>query len=499
VIIEELISEIDPEKEARIRRATADFAFFCQYYLKEAFPIPFAAYQKIIIDIINKQAITKAHLRSLKKFIKKDRHIYLRASQRLEGILDIEPRDHGKTTRMSQALPLWLALTRASVFPVVVGASREAATNFIDSIKLELENNDRILEDFGDLKGHTWKKNKITLKNGNAIAAVGASEAIRGIKDKYRRPTHIICDDLLKDKDVESRSLRETLYRWFKRVIMNLGKGALIIVVNTIMHPDDLPSRLLEEIKDGKLKNWVGFRFSATTPEGKPLWPQRWSLADLAKKKRELGASIYATEWDNEPIAEEEKKFKKEWFRYFELGDVNLLSLRKAMAIDPATGKETGDYSAIVTVGFDGSGMLYVLDAEGAKISDLKLINRIIDKYRLWQPEKILFEIQTFQEIYKNQLLREALKQGVVLPVTGIKHTSDKKFRISKLSPLIEAGTILFRKEQTLLLTQLENFPKDHDDLPDALEMAVSALISAGPVKYETVERSRVNRRGGIW
>ena len=145
MIIEELISEIDPEKEARIRRATADFAFFCQYYLKEAFPIPFAAYQKIIIDIINKQAITKAHLRSLKKFIKKDRHIYLRASQRLEGILDIEPRDHGKTTRMSQALPLWLALTRASVFPVVVGASREAATNFIDSIKLELENNDRLL------------------------------------------------------------------------------------------------------------------------------------------------------------------------------------------------------------------------------------------------------------------------------------------------------------------------------------------------------------------
>lgn len=188
MIIKDLIGPTDPEKEARIKRATQDFAYFCQYYLKEAFPIPFAEYQKIIIDIINKQAITEVDVKSLKKFIKKDRHIYLKVSEKLEGILDLEPRDHGKTTRMSQALPLWLVLTRAGVFPVVVGVSRESATNFIESIKLELENNDRILEDFGDLKGRTWKKNKITLKNGNAIAAVGANEGIRGIKDKYRRP-----------------------------------------------------------------------------------------------------------------------------------------------------------------------------------------------------------------------------------------------------------------------------------------------------------------------
>ena len=155
-----------------------------------------------------------------------------------------------------------------------------------------------------------------------------------------------------------------------------------------------------------------------------------------------------------------------------------------------------------IILGLSDSGMLYVLDAEGAKISDLRLIDRIITKYKLWWPGKIIFEIQTFQEIYKNQLLREALKQNVILPVIGVKQTSNKKFRISKLSPLIEAGIVLFRKEQTLLLTQLENFPKDHDDLPDALEMAVSALISAGsgPVEYETVARRRYrNKRGGIW
>lgn len=47
----------------------------------------------------------------------------------------------------------------------------------------------------------------------------------------------------------------------FKRVILNLGQGALTIVANTIMHPEDLPSRLLGEIKEGRLTNWIGLRW----------------------------------------------------------------------------------------------------------------------------------------------------------------------------------------------------------------------------------------------
>jgi len=55
----------------------------------------------------------------------------------------------------------------------------------------------------------------------------------------------------------------------------------------------------------------------------------------------------------------------------------------------------------------------------------------------------------------------------------------NKEFRISKLSPLVEAGIIVFYKDrQKLLLEQLEEFPKGHDDLPDALEMAISELIT---------------------
>jgi len=476
-IIREIIGKIDIEKKKRVDRAVEDFAFFCEYYLKEAFPTKFASYQKQIVEIINKRAITDKQIKTLKRFIKIDYHEYLKNTDNIDGILDIEPRDHGKTTRMSQAFPLWLILTKHNVFPVIVAASADTAGDILDSIKLELENNERIIEDFGDQKGHIWTRRKITLKNGNAIAALGAGQSARGIKDRYKRPTHIICDDLLKDQEVESPVSREKLYRWFKRVVMNLGKGALIVIVNTIMHPDDLPSRLLNEIKDGKLKGWIGLRFSAITPEGKPLWPERWSLEDIDKKREQLGSYVFATEWENEPIPAEEQKFRREWFQFYTPQEIRNLKLKIVMAVDPATGKATSDFSAIVVAGKSENNQIYVLDAEGEKISDLKLIKRIIDKYRAWRPERILFETQAFQEIYKNQLVREALREGIILPVKGIKHSINKEMRIGKLQSLIESGNILFKESQTLLLSQLEEFPKGHDDLPDALEMAVGELI----------------------
>lgn len=474
VLIEKLVDlEKNEEKIYRIKKAKEDFFFFCKYYLPDAFPTEFAEYQKILIEIIQKRKITKQQIEQLKKFIKPDYHTYLREIDYIEGILDAEPRDHGKTTRMTQAFPLWLAVTQKNVFPVIIGASLEmAADSFLDSIRYEIENNERIKEDFGELKGRIWKRNKIILKNGNAIGAVGSRGSIRGIKDRYRRPTHIICDDLLKEDEVESKKEREKLYIWFKRTVMNLGKGALIIIVNTIMHPADLISRLFDEVKEGQLEKWVGIRLRAIRPDGKPLWPQRWNIKALEQKRKELGSIAFSTEWLNEPLEEGSKKFRREWFKYFDLSDIDWTKLHRVMAVDPATGKETGDYSAIVVVG-KKEGEVYVLYADGWKISDLEFIRKIIDVYKTWKPHEIRFETITFQEIYKNDLLREAMKEGIMLPVKGVNNMQSKEFRISKLSPLVEGGIIKFRKEQKLLLDQLDNFPKDNDDLPDALEMAI--------------------------
>ncbi|WP_252714641.1 hypothetical protein [Treponema phagedenis] len=52
---------------------------------------------------------------------------------------------------------------------------------------------------------------------------------------------------------------------------MPLGQDTFTIIINTIFHSDDLPSRLLKRIENGELENWIGLRFAAFTPQGDPL------------------------------------------------------------------------------------------------------------------------------------------------------------------------------------------------------------------------------------
>jgi len=484
------LDNIDPERSRRIERAKRDFWFFASYYLSEFFSEEPASYQRVLVDIINKERVEKDHIEALKREIHSKYHKLLYPIPKLKGIVDIEPREHGKSTRMSFAYPLWRVLTGRSKFVVIIASSQRLANKILRDIKYELVDNPKILEDFGEQKGNVWSADFIELKNGSAIMASGAGASIRGARHRQHRPDLVICDDILKDESARSPVQRENIYDWFKRAVIPLGKDALIVVVNTIFHHDDLPSRLLKEIEQRTLRNWLGLRFSAIKENGTPLWEAHWSKKDLEEKRLVLGSAKFATEYMNEPVADDEAVFKPEWIRYYTDAELPPRSrLEVAMGIDPATGKTHGDYSAYVVVGKDKeSGKIYVLEAYGKKISPERFADAIIQAYKVWEPKTILFEEIAFQEIYKDLVLKKASKEGIHLPIRGVKHKLSKAERIFRLAPLVENGLLLFKENQRLLIDQLLMFPKgDHDDLPDALEMAIRVL-EMGSSKPQTLK-----------
>ena len=487
--------EVDPAKAERLKRAESDFWFFCRYYLSHKFFSEPAPYQKLLLEIFNTHKVTPEIIEELKKWLDPKDWDILKPSEKIKGIVNIEPRGHGKTTR-AEAYLLWNALFKKAKNIVIIAASKPSAEEILENIKLEVEENERILEDFGDVRGDKWKGERLKFKNGVNITGKGIDGSLRGMRKRESRPDLILCDDVLKDTDAESPSKREKLYRRFKRTIIPMAdRDAFIIFTNTILHHDDLPSRLLKEVREGKLKDWFAVKFKAIfkdeNGEEKALWSDYWSLERLYQRKTEIGSVAFATEYLNEPLSEEDMVFKPEWFQYYEPAEILNRKLNIVMAVDPATGKKTGDYSAIVTVGKDKeTGIIYVLDAFGEKVSDLKLAKKIVEKYLAFKPAKILFEEVAFQEVYKNQIMREASKIGIHLPIKGIKPKVSKELRIQKLSSLVENGLIRFRKNQKLLIDQLIEFPKGaHDDLPDALEMAVSGL------ERPTETKSAVARR----
>ncbi len=470
--------EDSSDKSERKKKAENDFWFFCNYYLSHKFYSEPAPYQKLLIELFNTRNATPELVEKLKEWTEPEIWKYLIPKKNIKGIINIEPRGHGKTTR-AEAYLLWNAIFGKHKTIMVIASSGDAAKEILENIKLEVEENERLLEDFGELEGSPWRTDYIKFKNGVSISARGIDGRIRGSRKGAKRPDLILCDDLIKDQDAESATKRRKIYNRFKRAVLPMAdRDAFVIFTNTIQHHDDLPSRLLKEYEEGKHNEWFAVFFATPFKDKngnwRALWESYWDLERLRKKEQQIGSTAFAQEYRNRPRSEEDVIFKKEWFRFYNIEDIWNKKLEVIMGVDPATGKKDGDYSAIVTVGKDkDTGLYYVLDAYGERISDLQFIKKLIEKYEFYRPKKIIFEAQIFQEQYKNTVMREASRQGVHLPIKPVKSSAPKEVRIKSLEPLIENGLILFRENQNLLLEQLEEFPKGHDDLPDALAYAV--------------------------
>jgi len=63
------------------------------------------------------------------------------------------------------------------------------------------------------------------------------------------------------------------------------------------------------------------------------------------------------------------------------------------------------------------------------------------------------------------------------IPVVELNPHTDKDMRIDAMAPLIENGTIRFRRDQQDAVRHVHPAPQgQHDDIPDVIEMAVSMV-----------------------
>jgi predicted phage terminase large subunit-like protein len=161
----------------------------------------------------------------------------------------------------------------------------------------------------------------------------------------------------------------------------------------------------------------------------------------------------------------------------------------RAIAVDPSLGKQDkpGDYSAIVLVGL-ADGLLWV-EADIERRPPWRIAADTIAHCQRFSPHLVGIEANQFQQLLVHEFERQAQGRfGVTWPVFRIVNKVPKIVRIRRLGPYITARElrVLANAGGQLLVAQLMAFPQgEHDDGPDALEMAVRMMLETAGIGQE--------------
>ena len=352
----------------------------------------------------------------------------------------------------------------------------------VNNIKIELEFNELILEDYGDLTTQQWGQTRIITKTNIMLLARSRGKKVRGLKHRAKRPGLIIIDDPETPEDVRTKERRDKTYRWFFNEVIpardRIG-GARIFFIGNLLHTDSLLCKLQQK------KNWLSKSIAMThdgTESGISLW--RAAFPDKASIVEEKENNDPIT-WQREymlKIVPEDGQIIKEVHKYTRIPPEAVWQ-SAAVGVDFAISqKQTADYTAFVRgdiYEYKNKLLIYLTRAQHARLSMRGTIE--MTKAIARNPDDSYATIYAEQVAYQQAAIEEM--ENEFLPVYGITTgTQDKRARLNVVSPTIQKGQVLFAESgMDDLIMQLVGFGVEaHDDLVDALTTMLRGIQKMG-------------------
>lgn len=450
-------------------------------------------------------------------------HVWL--AERLDELRDrrgsklnvLAPRGSAKSTIGTLVYPLRAAVEKQEPYIWLLSDTKHQAYAHLDNLRSEVADNPRLAKDYPDAagRGPVWRGGTIVLRNGVCIEAFGTGQRIRGRRKRANRPTLIICDDLQNDGHMQSPLLREHSRAWFHGTLLKAGTPTTNAVnLATALHRDALAMELT------RTAGWVSRIFQAIVrwPENQTLWeaweaiysdlnnsrakddarryydehreamdrasavlwPELEDLYALMCMRAESGRSAFEREKQNSPVSAEMCEWPESYFDetiWFEAWPEPLTV--RILALDPSkgTGSRRSDFSAFVRLGIDRRGAIFV-EADLARRPAPQIVADGVEHFRQFRPDAFGVEANQFQELLGSAFEEEFRRQGFwgVRPWL-LENTVNKQIRIRRIGPYLASRRVRFKQDSPstqLLVNQLKDFPAgDHDDGPDALEMAI--------------------------
>lgn len=216
----------------------------------------------------------------------------------------------------------------------------------------------------------------------------------------------------------------------------------------------------------------------AICEDGSLLFPERLTKEFLDGQRRSMGSYIFANQYQNEIIPEEDQTFKKHWLRYYsEIPE----RVHNFGFIDPAISEaDTADYTGFVVIAADSDQNWYVRYAHRERLNPTQLINAAFDLCDRFGLMTLGVEDVAYQRAILYFAHEEMKRRNHRIPITGIKRgpTKSKEMRILGLVPRFEFGTLLLKQGLHDLELELLEFPRGaHDDIIDSLASLESIVV----------------------
>ena len=364
---------------------------------------------------------------------------------------------------------------------LILGNSYPRACERLQAIKHELETNEHILDLFGEQVGATWNENKIVLKNGVVIQALGARQSLRGTRHLQWRPDLILGDDLEDEENAATEEARQKMLRWLlASVIPAMDPRGRIRINGTPLDPKSL----LEKLRI--LPDWESKVFPAVLPASlipdeweESLWPTRFPLEKLKELWRTFSENGEATLFAQEYLCKAEDPATKLFqSRHIRINPVAPTWAPTYLYCDPArtTRVRTSARTGYAVWSWAGGKRLYVHKAMGAFHKPDEQVNTLFELNDRFQPILVGVEPDGLEEFIMQPLRTEQVRRGVTLPLAAgraIRAPKDKNGFIGSLQPFFEAGEVELSPDCQDLVAELLAFPSGRKDVVNALAYAL--------------------------
>ncbi len=290
----------------------------------------------------------------------------------------------------------------------------------------------------------------------------------------------IIIDDPIKNRaEANSQVTRDKQWlEWVDSLSSRIHPGAIVIIIMTRWHEDDLSGRL-NNPEYAPVLPWLNINLPLEAEEndllgrevGQPLWEERYGYDFIIERKGH--PSSFNSLYQGRPTSQEGNVLKRHWWKYY---DVLPPMATQIMSVDAAF-KDTKDSDyVVVQVWGKVNADMYLIDQVRAKMNfmaTIQTIRNMVVKYPLAITKLI-------EDKANGSAIISTLQQEIV-GIIPVNPEGGKVARVNSVSAVIESGNVYLPRQKEFVhdfVEEAASFPNgQNDDQVDGMSQALHRFI----------------------